>query len=136
MGQQQTRLIVVAGFAVFVLALVFWPDRKPVPEVLDNIYCAGEAIALSQYADTRASEGDPLAPEVAQRVTAHMDKAVAYLRGLRRRDDPAVIEVNALVTSAQTTGRAMIERDPDGYVQDVLSRIDICAPKLSEVSSL
>ena len=134
--QTYSRQIAFAGAVGVGLALFLWPDRKPVPEVLDNVYCAAEAAALHEYADQRATSGEPLDPTVAERVTAHNDQAQDYLRGLRRRDDPAVVQIPVDIASARTTRDATLARDPDGYVDDVLSRIDICVPKLSAVSSL
>ena len=134
---QNYRLqIALACVAGFVLSLVLWPNRKPVPEVLDNIHCAGEALAISEYAVQRKSAGNPLDPSIAERIEAHADQSIKYLRGLRRRDDPAVIEIPDYMNSAQTTRDAMLERDPAWYVSDTMDRIDACVPRLSSVSSL
>jgi len=134
--QKYRKQIIMAGLVGVVLSLLFWPARKPIPEVLDNIYCAAEAVAISEYAFQRESAGDPLDPAIAARVEAHLKQANDYLRGLRRRDDPALVEIPIHMNSAQTTRDAMVERDPVWYVDDVMSRIDICVPKLSAVSSL
>ena len=134
--QKYAKHIMGAGVIGIILALWIWPDRKPIPEVLDNVYCAAEALAIAEYAEQRAAAGDPLDAEIATRIAAHKEQSTEYLRGLRRRDDPANIEVPVHMNSAQTTRDAALDRDPAWYVSDTMPRIDACVPKLSAVSSL
>ena len=130
-----TTLLWGGGALALVAGLMLWPGRKPVPEVLDNIYCAAEAVALSQYAHTRQSAGDPLDPALSDRVSAHTKQANDYLRGLRRRDDPHIAEIRPTIASTEQQRDAAVASNIEFYLSDTIRRLDLCVPGLSGVSS-
>lgn len=118
-----------------VAGLMLWPGRKPVPEVQDNIYCAAEAVALSQFLHTRETSGDPIDPATAERAREYDERAQDYLRGLRRRDDPHIAEIRPTIASTEQQRDAAVASDPAFYLSDTVRRLETCVQKLSGVSS-
>jgi hypothetical protein len=103
--------------------------------VLDNIYCAAEAVALGQYVHARESSADTVDPMLADRARNHAEQAHDYLRGLRRRDDPHISEIRPTIASTEQQRDAAVASDPVFYLSDTVRRLDLCIPGLSGVSS-